>query len=85
MSVAVGFAVVQGGVIDVRTVSPTRRGALVNWLVVAVGLAVRSDWSDYAIERAWDTCVLRFPGNECRHVTIMTTDLSTSADVETPA
>lgn len=84
MSVAVGFAVVQGDVIDVRTVSPTRRGALVNWLTVMPGVSVFANWSDHAIEKTWESRVKHFPGTECRHVTIITSEVSV-AEGETPA
>lgn len=55
--IAYGWAVVGAGIngeIDVRTVSPERRGAIVNWLVVTGNVFVRSDHTDEQIERMWD-------------------------------
>ena len=50
---AIGWAVIdKGGEIDVSSVSPTRRGALVNWLWSNV--KVMNSWTDAEIERAFD-------------------------------
>ncbi len=49
---AKGWAVAEDGVFDIRSVSPTRRAALVNWLhvnVVPIPAAARDD----EIEAAW--------------------------------
>lgn len=49
-----GYAVVMEGNIDVSSVSPTRRGALVNWLAVGPpNLNIRNDFSDSFIEELW--------------------------------
>jgi|APCry1669192522_1035417.scaffolds.fasta_scaffold04459_3 hypothetical protein len=48
-----GFAVVSFGKIDVNTVSPTRRGALVNWLVASARIPVYQWTSDEDIEASW--------------------------------
>lgn len=45
-----GWAVVNGGKIDARTVCDTRRAAIVNWLVTNTEV-----FTDEAIERAWHT------------------------------
>ena len=51
---AIGWAVIdKGGEIDVGSVSPTRRGALVNWLWNQ-GVKVMNSWTDAEIERAFD-------------------------------
>lgn len=50
---AEGWAVVSNGKINVRTVNPTRRGALVNWLVVEGKVMVYASDSDVTIENAW--------------------------------
>jgi hypothetical protein len=53
MSTAKGFAVVTAGQINVATISPHRRAAIVNWLVVARCLPVRDNCTDEQIEGAW--------------------------------
>ena len=58
MVAAKGWAVVQKGELLVRTVSPTRRAALVNWLVVEAAVRVGADWNDARIEHAWECCRL---------------------------
>jgi hypothetical protein len=50
---AIGFAVVSFGKIDVTTVSPTRRGALVNWLVTSARVPIFQWTSDDEIETSW--------------------------------
>ena len=50
---ATGFAIVTDGVIDVRTVSPTKVGAMVNWLYRA-GVFPYAWWSDEEIEGAFN-------------------------------
>ena len=54
VSRAWGWAVVdKNGDIDVKTVSPTERGAIVNWLVVEQKVMITNDWSDGKIYEAW--------------------------------
>jgi hypothetical protein len=53
MNAARGYAVVENGSIDMRTVSPTRRGAVVNWLVVRGGQMITNSMSDGEIEELW--------------------------------
>ena len=52
---AVGWACVlkTPRVIDVRSVSPTKRACMVNALVTQLGIMVTNDWTDQDIERAW--------------------------------
>ncbi len=50
---AAGWAILSEKGIDVRTVSPTRRGAIVNWLVTTCGVPVQNHWTDEAIELMW--------------------------------
>lgn len=52
---AEGWAVADAGGILVRTVSPTRRGAIVNWLVSFCGVLVHSGWKDDMIETQFVT------------------------------
>jgi len=52
MEPAKGWAVAVNGIYDVRTVSPTRRGALVNWLHIHIA-PVLSSASDSYIEELW--------------------------------
>jgi len=51
---AEGWAVVEDGEIDMRTVSPHRRAAIVNWLVVGPGIPVWDDMDDESIYRLFD-------------------------------
>lgn len=48
-----GWAVADPEGINVRTVSETRRAAIVNWLVVEKGVGVYRETTDEAIERLW--------------------------------
>ena len=48
-----GWAVVSKGIINVRTVSDTRRAALVNWLVVDGGMFIGNATTDEEIEDFW--------------------------------
>ncbi len=50
---AKGWAVAVDGVYDVTTVSPHRRGALVNWLW-GIGHMITNDYSDAEIEKLWE-------------------------------
>lgn len=56
MTEARGWAVVDRGRIDVRTVQHSRIGAMVNWLVVHVGITVRDGTPDGMIEEMFTTC-----------------------------
>jgi hypothetical protein len=51
-----GYAVISFGVIEIATVSPTRRGALVNWLVTTARRPIYSWTTDAEIERHWREC-----------------------------
>lgn len=53
MKNAGGWAIVTDGVIDVRTVSPTPRATIVNWLVLN-GIQVLRSHTDADIERKWE-------------------------------
>lgn len=50
-----GFAVVTDGKIDVRTVCPHIRGAVVNWLVTTGGIDLTNDVPDERIFAFWDS------------------------------
>ncbi len=51
---ASGWAVIlPGGNIDVATVSPTRRGAIVNWLWSSREVRVLNNWNDGFIDAVW--------------------------------
>lgn len=52
--IAYGWAIIDNGEINVATISPTRRGALVNWLVVRANVFVRHDHTYAQIESMWD-------------------------------
>ena len=51
---AEGYAVILGDEIDVRTVSPTRRAAIVNWLVVNRRVPILNSTTDEQIEQLWN-------------------------------
>jgi hypothetical protein len=53
MAKAHGWAVLDDGQINVRTVSDTRRAALVNWLVTERNILILAQTSDEAIEALW--------------------------------
>ena len=58
---AEGWAVIDGqGVLNVRTVSPTRRAAIVNWLLTDKGLMAFDVATDEQIERQW-----QFDSKDC--------------------
>jgi hypothetical protein len=50
---AEGYAIVEDGKIDVRTVSPTRRAAIVNFLVVSRGAFITNAMTDDIIDSIW--------------------------------
>lgn len=66
----IGFAVRSFGTIDIRTVSPSRRGALVNWLVVTARLMIYDHFSDDTIEHLWRGCRGSHEDNEVIQVEI---------------
>jgi hypothetical protein len=52
-----GWAIVSGaGVIYIKTVSDTRRAAIINWLVAYQNISVTMHHSDADIERMWIGC-----------------------------
>lgn len=69
---AEGWAVTtSNGDIEVSTVSPTRRAAIVNWLVVACSIMIRNSHSDADIEEIWRknrTFSRKLPGDEHRSI-----------------
>lgn len=54
MMIAHGWGVVVDGAIKIRTVSDTRRAAIINWLLTDGGLLVVHGARDDAIEAVWD-------------------------------
>jgi hypothetical protein len=54
---AVGWAVVFFGEMDVRTISPTRRAAIINWIVSRGGKWVSNNTTDDEIESMWKAFV----------------------------
>jgi hypothetical protein len=53
-----GYAAVdRNGKIDVHTVSPTERGAMVNWLVTTARILVTNAWSDERISMCFESYV----------------------------
>lgn len=52
--IAKGWAIVERGVISVRSVSPTRRAAIVNFLIVSRTITVHNGMSDEFIEQLWN-------------------------------
>lgn len=49
-----GWAIIEGGKIDLRTVGPTRRAATVNFLVAARAVPVYNHFRDEMIEELWN-------------------------------
>lgn len=50
-----GWAVARDGGVFVATVSPHRRAAIVNYLVVVHGISITQGWSDREIENVWES------------------------------
>lgn len=48
-----GWAVIECTGIDVRSISPTRRAAIVNWLVTRRGVGIYHTTTDDQIEGMW--------------------------------
>lgn len=48
-----GWAIIEDIGIDVRSVSPTRRAAIVNWLVTRKGIMIYHTTTDEQIEAMW--------------------------------
>lgn len=53
---AIGWAVIEKGAIKVRTVSDTRRAAMVNFLITERNTMIYSSATDEQIERMWFQC-----------------------------
>lgn len=51
-----GWGVVDHDGLNVKTVSETRRAAIVNWLVVSARRKVLDRHSDQEIDAIWDAC-----------------------------
>jgi len=49
-----GYAIKQGGCINVATISSTERAAIVNWLVVECKLLITNSARDDQIQHAWE-------------------------------
>ncbi|WP_029581970.1 hypothetical protein [Bradyrhizobium sp. URHD0069] len=65
-----GYAILSFGLIEVATVSPTRRGALVNWLVTTARRPIYAWTTDEEIERHWrESCGSR-RDHDCIEVAI---------------
>lgn len=62
MIFATGFAVALDGIIDMRTVGPTRQSALVNWLYVNANIRISNAWTPSLIEKAWEIWQKTTPG-----------------------
>lgn len=54
-----GWGVIDADGLNIRTVSDTRRAAIVNWLVVQLGIVPLRDETDDEIESKWT----RFSGD----------------------
>ena len=63
-----GWAVAHDGQILLKTVSDTRRAALVNWIYVYGRTTVLDGYSDELIEQLWND--LRGPRNEVLEVEV---------------
>lgn len=69
---AAGWAVVDGERLDVRTVSPTRRAAIVNWLVTTAQENVYAWETDERIDARWERVIALRRGVTVREVSITT-------------
>lgn len=68
MSTASGWAVVKSnGLIHIKTVSDTRRAAIINWLVTEKGVRIYAYHTDADIEAIWKHYGAHA---DCREVTI---------------
>ena len=47
------WAVVERGAIDLRSVGPTRRSAIVNWLYTEKKVTILNTYNDELIEQTW--------------------------------
>jgi hypothetical protein len=64
---AIGYAIIEDGVIDVRTVAPTERAAKINWMLASKSIMTLDQARNADIEAVW----LRVKGAaECMPVTI---------------
>lgn len=72
------WAVVQHGEINIKTVSPSRRAAIVNWLHVEQGIMCTVLADDLQIERAWKQ--LSAPSGAKVHQVIVVADAGGTAD-----
>lgn len=70
MSATKGFAVLSFGIIEIATVSPTRRGALVNWLVTTARRPIFAWTTDGEIEQHWREASGRHQDHDCIEVEI---------------
>jgi hypothetical protein len=52
---ASGWAVVRNNKINVRTVSPSRQAAIVNWLCVECGMLLTDLATEYQIDQEWES------------------------------
>jgi hypothetical protein len=68
-----GWAIDERGEIIVKTVSPSRIGAMVNWLVASVGIAVSRGAADDLVEATFDSYALQ-AGARLIEVTIKEVD-----------
>lgn len=75
--IASGFAVRSFGKIDVRTVGPTRRSAIVNWLVTTANIMILRHHTDEHIETLWKGTKGR--DHEVIYVDITPTDTALSS------
>lgn len=63
-----GWAVLENDEIDLRTVSPSRLGAMVNGLILHRRVVVLKDTPEEVIERAW--MISRGPKSRCVQVLV---------------
>lgn len=69
---AAGWAIVDGDRIDVRTVGPTHRAAIVNWLVTTAQENVYAWETDERIDARWERVIALRRGVTVREVSITT-------------
>lgn len=74
-----GWAIAVDGVIDVTTVYPTARGAMVNWMV-AHGVTPTAMWADGAVAEIFRQTAARSSAKELRLVQLSLRERREKAD-----
>lgn len=71
------YAITEAGYLRVDTVMPTRRGAIVNWLVLYARQSITADMEEYQIETMFDLWKQRHFDNG---VDVLVVDVTVTVD-----